>query len=278
MPNISPDLKKKIIALAKKYETKEFILNDPSQFMHNYSKTADQEIVAFITAQFSFGRRDIFIKKLSSFFELIKASSFKTPSAYIKAEHYKKDLPYSEKKFYRFYSYIDLIKLLDVFCQILNQNKTLGEKVQNEYILIEEKTPLSLVESLIKCFPDCKCISQNPKSACKRLHMFLRWMVRQNSPVDLGLWTWADAKDLIIPLDTHVMQQSLALGLLGTDEKGIAYEMSEKRIVCEKSKKRKMPAANFKTAYELTQKMKSIWPNDPSCADFALFGLGVNSE
>ena len=77
--------------------------------------------------------------------------------------------------------------------------------------------------------------------------------MRDNSPVDLGLWTWFDKKNLLMPLDTHVMQQSNELGLISSK------------------------SANLKTAIELTKKAVEIFPDDPLKADFALFGLGVDS-
>ena len=83
--------------------------------------------------------------------------------------------------------------------------------------------------------------------------MLLRWLVRTDSPVDVGLWTWFSKKDLLMPLDTHVMQQSNELGL-----------------ICSKS-------ANLRTAVALTKKVAEIFPDDPVKADFALFGLGVNA-
>ena len=89
--------------------------------------------------------------------------------------------------------------------------------------------------------------------------MFLRWMVRDNSPVDLGLWTsWYSKKNLLMPLDVHVMQEATNFGLL------------------EKNSNGNYKSANLKTAIELTQKMNEFFPNDPVRGDFALFGLGVN--
>ena len=80
-------------------------------------------------------------------------------------------------------------------------------------------------------------------------------MVRTDSPVDLGLWTWYNPENLVIPLDVHVLQESIRLGLLAENSR-----------------------PNRKTAMELTEKMKEIWPNDPCRADFALFGLGVDGS
>ena len=85
--------------------------------------------------------------------------------------------------------------------------------------------------------------------------MFLRWMVRDGSPVDLGLWSdFMDRRTLIMPLDTHVVQESLRMGLL------------------------KSRTASMGTARRLTDAMLEIFPDAPLKGDFALFGLGVDEE
>ena len=90
-------------------------------------------------------------------------------------------------------------------------------------------------------------------SAAKRLNMFLRWMVRKGSPVDIGIWSeLINQRTLIMPLDTHVIQQAMQLGLL-------------------KSKSATMVAAR-----RLTEELATFFPEDPLKADFALFGYGVN--
>ena len=104
-------------------------------------------------------------------------------------------------------------------------------------------------------FPQCRAVPQKGASANKRTNMFLRWMVRTNSPVDAGLWTWFSPADLLIPLDTHVLRQAKNFGLIS-----------------ERS------AATEKTARELTDALKRIWPDDPCRGDFALFGAGVSGE
>ena len=96
-------------------------------------------------------------------------------------------------------------------------------------------------------------IPKDTSSACKRVCMYLRWMVRDHSEVDLGLWKdLIDKRTLIMPLDTHVLQESCKLGLL-------------------KSKTTSMGAAK-----KLSAMMLDIFPTDPLKGDFALFGYGVN--
>ena len=90
---------------------------------------------------------------------------------------------------------------------------------------------------------------------CKRVCMFLRWMVRSGSPVDLGLWAdIIDRRTLIMPLDTHVVQEATRLWLLASR------------------------TASMSTAKKLTAAMLEVFPDDPLRADFALFGLGVDEN
>jgi uncharacterized protein (TIGR02757 family) len=84
--------------------------------------------------------------------------------------------------------------------------------------------------------------------------MFARWMVRSNSCVDRGFWSWVPMKDLIIPLDVHVLEESIKFGLLPPESK-----------------------PTRKTAELLTEQLKQIWPEDPVKGDYALFGPGVNN-
>jgi len=192
---------------------------------------------------------------------------------------YKNFFPKSQKKFYRFFSYADMAALCGRLARIVEEHGSLGAAVRARYGLANNcgnaksdgatknegaaaplglatvPPELQLVSALISLFPGVKCVSQNPKGACKKLHMFLRWMVRRGSPVDLGLWDWASAADLLIPLDTHVLQESARLGLIAPNA-----------------------AASAKTAIELTQKMATAFPGDPARADYALFGLGVDDS
>ena len=106
-----------------------------------------------------------------------------------------------------------------------------------------------------QAFPKSTIVPKGKNSANKRIHMFLRWMVRTNSPVDLGIWNWYPKSELLIPLDVHVMQEGINLGLLPPNAK-----------------------ASRKTAAELSQKLAQAFPGDPTRGDFALFGLGVDKE
>lgn len=259
--------------LADKYEKASFMDADPSRFLRRYSKPRDQELAAFVVSQLSFGQREQFIAKLDAMFDAADGWALssgnggkpKTRGAsfadWLTSGGYKKFFPKSQKKFYRFFSYADMAALCGRLAQIVEEFGSLGAAVRARYGLADASgiatvpSELRLVTALISLFPGVKCVSQNPKGACKKLHMFLRWMVRRGSPVDLGLWEWADPADLLIPLDTHVLQESARLGLIAPNA-----------------------TASAKTAINLTQKMAQVFPEDPTRADFALFGLGVDQN
>ena len=132
-----------------------------------------------------------------------------------------------------------------------------GIKAANRKTLQTESFDASsaILHVIAGAFPQCRVVPQNAGSANKRMNMFLRWMVRTGSPVDIGLWTWFSPADLVMPLDTHVLKQAKKL-----------------RLISERS------AGTEKTARELTRALKQIWPDDPCRGDFALFGLGVLPE
>lgn len=257
--------------LADKYEKASFMDADPSRFLRRYSKPRDQELAAFVVSQLSFGQREQFIAKLNAMFDAAddwargndgkprtRGASF---ADWLTSGDYKNFFPKSQKKFYRFFSYADMAALCGRLAQIVEEFGSLGAAVRARYGLADASgiatvpSELRLVTALISLFPGVKCVSQNPKGACKKLHMFLRWMVRKGSPVDLGLWEWANPADLLIPLDTHVLQESARLGLIAPNA-----------------------TASAKTALDLTQKMAAAFPGDPARADYALFGLGVDDS
>lgn len=242
------ELCQKLVALADKYEMASFCDDDPSQYLRWYSdgRVADVECASFVAAMLAFGSRSQFIPKI--------ALILKTADNYGGISHWinlgSPSFPHGTKKFYRFYSYDDMHVLFLELSKIIKDSGTLGNYFKKQYI---DNPQIPLSQLISQAFPTSALVPKGKTSACKRLHMFLRWMVRQNSPVDLGLWNWYSPSNLLLPLDTHVMQQSIKMGLLPPKT-----------------------APSFKTAVLLTQKMSQIFPGDPTRADFALFGLGVD--
>ena len=275
---VSDELKIKLRSLADRYEVPSFTEADPSQFLRWYQpevgrgSLADVEVASFIAAMLAFGNRKQFIPKIRQVLETSERS-LGSVSEWLKTGAYKKDFPHGEAKFYRFYSYDDMQVFFEELGDILKEAGSLGEFVKAKMydggvtgvspvrrgsgrprsgLERGEGFPL-LHEILSSSFPKSAIVPKGRNSANKRIHMFLRWMVRRNSPVDLGLWDWADPTELLIPLDVHVMQEAVKLGLIPEGA-----------------------AASRKTAECLTAALAEVFPGDPCRGDFALFGLGVD--
>ena len=260
---MTEELKSKLRQLAQKYETASFVDSDPSQFIRWYSRAEDVEPACFIAAMLSFGSRTQFIPKIRRIFEIADKSG--GMENWLKSREFEKEFDenspeFAKKgenlpKFYRFYSFSDMNSLFLELSEILKKHGNFGEFVKKIYenLPSDKKTPGVLADIISQAFPKSKIVPKGKSSANKRIHMFLRWMVRQNSPVDIGLWSWYPLQNLLIPLDVHVMQEGVNLGLLPENAH-----------------------ADRKTALALTKQMAEVFPDDPSRADFALFGLGVS--
>ena len=272
-------LKVKLRSLADRYEISSFCDEDPSQFLRWYQPAAgrgtvaDVEVASFIAAMLAFGNRKQFIPKIRQVLET-SDRSLGSVTEWLKAGAYKKDFPSGSAKFYRFYSYDDMQTFFGEIADILRQAGSLGEFFESKYKEGKafpslqpasrstatpsngghpRNAPAALHELISSAFPNSAIVPKGRTSANKRIHMFLRWMVRRNSPVDLGFWDWADPASLLIPLDVHVMQEAAKLGLIP-----------------------ECATASRKTAELLTSALAEVFPGDPCRGDFALFGLGVD--
>lgn len=271
-------LKVKLRSLADCYEVSSFCDEDPSQFLRWYQPAdgrgtvADVEVASFIAAMLAFGNRKQFIPKIRQILET-SDRSLGSVTEWLKAGAFKKDFPSGPAKFYRFYSYDDMQIFFGELADILKKAGSLGEFFRTKMeeggdtggspVREGSERPRSglkrggdfplLYEIISQAFPESAIVPKGRTSANKRIHLFLRWMVRRNSPVDLGFWDWANPASLLIPLDVHVMQEAAKLGLIPEGA-----------------------TASRKTAELLTSALAEVFPGDPCRGDFALFGLGVD--
>lgn len=233
---------------AAQYETADFIKGDPSWFMHQVEGCNNQETMAFLAQALSYGNRQQFIPKI----QLLLDWSENNPYDWIKSGAFRQNLnPDDNTAFYRLYTNRHLYLFLTIYQKILLEHESLYRLIKGH-----ANTGLEAIDILCRAFEhEDHIIPKNSTSACKRLAMFLRWMVRDNSPVDIGIWNDVfDRRELIMPLDTHVVQQAVRLGLLRSH------------------------TATMRTAIQLTNQMTQIFPHDPLLGDFALFGYGVNNK
>ena len=240
-------------ALASKYETKEFLVGDPSWFMHQLDGETNRELLAFIAAAISYGSRKQFLPKIQILLDSINESGGDV-AEWLKTGYYEKVVPRNECCFYRLYNNKVFNDFLSALAQIVHENGSLKFFLQKN---MTSRKALEAIELLTKEFAlrgSVGVIPKNTHSSCKRVCMFLRWMVRDGSPVDLGIWSdIIDRKTLIIPMDTHVIQEANRLGLLQSK------------------------VASMSTAIRLTDSLRKIFPDDPLKGDFALFGVGIDS-
>ena len=231
---------------ADKYETRDFINGDPSWFMHQVTGAENQEAMAFIASTLSYGSRKQFMPKI----DYILQQSRGEVDDWVRERRYEPLFRADDtRSFYRLYSYQQYAHFLDVYSGMMSEYGSLGE-----YVRSRATTGYEAVEAICSLFSErgvSVIVPKDTASACKRVCMFLRWMVRDNSDVDLGLWEFIDKRTLIMPLDTHVMQQSAALGLISAK------------------------SASMRTAIQLTDALCTVFPEDPLKGDFALFGYGV---
>lgn len=231
-----------------------FIENDPISIPHQYSKLQDIEIAAFFTATLSWGNRKTIINKSKELMSLMDNQ----PYDFI-LHHSERDLqPLSEFK-HRTFQGIDtlvFIKFLKLFYQ---ENDSLEQAFYpNKEQKYNAQDALTGFYNLFISTPDIPIRTRKHiptpirKSACKRLNMLLRWMVRlDDRGVDFGLWQTIPTSALMIPLDVHVERYARKFGLL--TRKPLDWQAVE----------------------EITQGLRLLNPDDPVVYDFALFGLGV---
>lgn len=244
--------------LVKKYETIDFIKDDPIQFCHRSKCKEEIELYGFISSLFAYGNRKLFIKKLDEIFAKVDSNLLD----FIK----NGDFSILKGIEYRFSKENDIIPIFEILSKLYNESRGLEELFEYGWLtphpspLLKEReqTFLQTVVDYFYSNAPQKVSSgfyhmiPNPKNggAMKRMNMFLRWMVRKG-PVDLGIWNFITPSELLIPLDVHVARISREMGLL-----------------IRKSN-------DFKAVVELTEQLKKLSPDDPVKYDFAMFAFGV---
>lgn len=246
---VTEELSQLLKQLADRYETIDFINGDPSWFMHQVRGRENQETIGFLASVLSYGRRDLFMSKIRFMLD----NSEGEPHEWVKAGLYKKSIPNNSDCYYRLYNNHMMTEMLNALSDLYKQYGSLGEYVKARATGHQALEALTAISDWFLS-RGIKGMVPSPKtSVAKRPCMFLRWMVRDNSPVDLGLWSGViDKKTLFIPMDTHVMQEAQKLGLI------------------------KSKSASWHTVVQLTDALKEVFPDDPAKGDFALFGYGVS--
>ena len=245
------ELKEFLDAKVELYNQPSFIKNDPISIPHLFSKKQDIEIAGFFTAIFSWGNRTTIINKSKQLMQLMSNA----PYDFCK-NHDSKDLKRLLGFTHRTFNATDLLYFIEFFKYHYSKHKSLETAFTKHGATFEE-----MLTGFHQYFFSLEHVpartkkhiaTPERKSSCKRLNMFLRWMIRNDSKgIDFGIWKNISPSQLICPIDVHVARVARKLGIL----------------------KRKQ--TDWQAALELTQYLRTLDSNDPVKYDFALFGLGV---
>lgn len=232
------------------YNSKNFIIEDPISIPHAYNQKEDIEIISFLISIISWGNRKSIIKSGNKLREILGSS----PIDFIMRFKEKdlKKIDFVHRTFNKF----DLIYFLKSLKNIYENHDGLenvfSKNLNDEFMYNNISNFRKIFFSLNHEKRTEKHIS-NPKknSACKRINMFLRWMVRNDGVVDFGIWKKIKPSMLSCPLDVHTANIGRKLNLISRKQN------------------------DLKTVLELDQKLRSFDKNDPVKYDYALFGMGV---
>lgn len=238
----------------KEYNQPSFIATDPICIPHLFTKKQDIEIAGFFAAIFAWGNRTTIINKSKELMQLMQMQPYSfclnaSPAELKKLEGFK----------HRTFNTTDLLYCIEFF----KQHYSKYDSLENAF-LPNNKAPKNIKDALSYFHHYFFSIEDAPKrtqkhistpekgSSCKRLNMFLRWMVRKDKAgVDFGIWKNIQPNQLICPIDLHVARVAKRFNLLDRKQ------------------------TDWLAAEELTNYLKKLDPKDPAKYDFALFGLGV---
>ncbi len=247
--NLKDFLDEKVI----QFNRPDFIVHDPISIPHQFSKKQDIEIAGLFAAILAWGQRVTIINKCNELLNYMSGA----PYDFI-LHHRESDLkPFAGFK-HRTFNGIDALYFIEFLHQYYQKNDSLEKAFQIP--ASEEHVGPGLVQfrKLFFNIPDYPkrtekhIATPERKSACKRLNMYLRWMVRQDANhVDFGVWKNISPSQLVCPCDVHVERVARKLKLIRSKN------------------------MNWETALELTRSLRLLDVHDPVKYDFALFGLGV---
>jgi len=238
------------------YNQPDFIKKDPVSIPHLFTRKQDIEIMGFWAATLAWGQRITIINKCKELISLMDGA----PYDFI-INHEEPDLKKLLHFKHRTFNDIDTLYFISFF----RYHYSKYESLEDAFI---PSTGVNGVEGCLNHFrnyffslPDYPhrtkkhVSSPSQKSTCKRLNMFLRWMVRKdNCGVDFGIWNKIKPSDLIMPCDLHVDRVARKLKLIDRKQ------------------------TDWQTAIELTARLREFDPQDPVKYDFALFGLGIEEK
>lgn len=225
---------------------------DPLQLVLRFGEPLDQEVAGLIAAAFAYGRAEIIVSNIGRVLAAMTPSPYRYLAAFDRADAERRFASFA----HRFHKMPELVELLERMARIIASHGSLGELFRASY----RSGDADIAPTLARFVTALRAGGSKPLaylltspddgSACKRMNLYLRWMVRRTSP-DLGLWTFVDPAKLVMPVDTHIHRIATFLGL------------------------NTRKSADWKAARRLTDRLARFDASDPVRYDFALCRLGI---
>ena len=244
--------------LVAHFEQPAFIASDPISLPHGFDDPRDQEVIGLYAALLAWGQRKTVLNKMVELCERMRYQ----PYRFVREFNAERDADRLKGFKHRTFQPRDAFWLTRNLGVLLREHGTV-EHLFSRHLSHDDSDAGPAIqgfsESVMQAAPETPARLQKhlarpaAGSACKRLTMYLRWMVRPG-PVDLGIWTQIQARRLMLPLDIHSGRQARQLGLL----------------------KRKYN--DWGACVELTNNCRALCPDDPARYDFAFFGLGMYGD
>ncbi len=247
-----------LLSEASRINSPQFIADDPVQFPRRFAKSkADAEIASLLAAHIAWGNRRMICRDAD---RLIAETMDSQPYAWMMERAY--EAVDDSTNIHRTFFGRNLKHMMRGLRAIYERHGSLDDFCRHCGAPESDQPAWHLAAAMNREFAaanngesDCRCLPLNlDATALKRLNMALRWLVRRDGIVDLGLWESLKPSQLFIPVDVHVGNVARSLGL-------ITRKANDRR-----------------TAVEITEQMRIICPDDPALLDFALFGIGIESK
>lgn len=253
---IDKDIVELLESESRRINNPDFIADDPVQFPRRFDDLRDIEITAFLSAIIAWGRRAMICRDAQKMLDLMQGE----PYWYVMERGYE-DLDES-MNIHRTFFARDMAYFMRGLRYIYERHSSLDAFSHSVDAGSDPYPACRLVAEMQKAMQMCndgvvnsRCLPSNLKtSALKRVNMALRWLVRDDGIVDMGVWKSIDKSRLYIPLDVHVGNTARSLGLLTRN------------------------ANDRRSVEQLTQCLREIRPDDPVIFDYALFGIGVEGR
>ena len=241
---------------AMRINTVDFIANDPVQFPRRFSALRDIEIVSLLSATIAWGNRKMICNNCHKTLTIMGND----PAAFVSAKAYE-ELP-DELNIHRTFFARNFKYMLRGLNHIYGKYDSLNDFALAQRVGESDTPAWMLVEHMQQQFAeanggiaDSRCLpTKLADTALKRINMALRWLVRDDGIVDMGVWNAIKPSQLFVPLDVHVGDTARALGM-------ITRRANDK-----------------KTVLQLTNVLRQMRPNDPVIYDYALFGIGIGDK